>query len=66
MGKQKKERVLVLASPNGTLTATYAGSFRRLPEDHKRRWQVIIRWKAHNAMSYRNSAYRWAVRTYGL
>ena len=63
--EMKKERVLILVSPNGTLTATYAGSLKRLP-DHKHKWQQLLSYKAVNAIQYRDAAYTWLIHAYGL
>ena len=60
-----KERIIILASPNGTLTATYAGSLHRLP-DFKRKWQILLTYRAVNAMQYRDYAYRRLIAMYGL
>ncbi|MCR4330483.1 MAG: hypothetical protein NUV49_01220 [Patescibacteria group bacterium] len=62
---KRKDRVLILASPNGTLTATYASSFSRLPS-FKQQWQVLFHFKAINAMQYVKYAQKCAVEIYGL
>ncbi len=61
----RKERIYILAAKNGTLTATYASSLKRLP-NFKQKWQIILTYKAKNGMKYIPYAYKRLISLYGL
>lgn len=66
-----KTRVLILASPNGTLTMRTATEHRQRTTDYTRNWQVLFQFKAYiptreTLVRYRDSAYDYAVQAYGL
>jgi hypothetical protein len=62
--KPRKTRVLVLASPNGTLSMCIAG--RMHEGDYRKNWQVLFHYKVVNPFYYKNATYDYAVHAYGL
>ena len=64
--KTRKTRVLILASPNGTLSIVSADNFYKRIDDYREKWQVLFHLKAVDPFRYKNSAYDYAVHAYGL
>jgi hypothetical protein len=66
-----KYRVLILASPNGTLTMRTATEHKQRASDYTRNWQVLFQFRAYipsreTLIKYRDSAYDYAIQAYGL
>ncbi len=65
-----KTRMLILASPNGTLTMRTAKEHRERTTAYTRHWQVLFQFRAFIAgqetlIKYRNAAYGYVIHTYG-
>jgi len=67
----RKHRVLILASPNGTLTMRTATEHQKRTTDYTRNWQILFQFRAfitsyEMLIKYRDSAYDYAVHAYGV
>lgn len=67
----RKTRVLILASPNGTLTMKTAAEHRRNVTAYTRNWQVLLQFRTYilsreMLVKCRNAAYDYAIHAFGL
>ncbi len=66
-----KTRMLILASPNGTLTMRTATEHKQRTSDYARNWQVLVQFKAfipnrETLVKYRDAVYDYVIHAYRL
>jgi hypothetical protein len=62
-------RWLILASPQGHLTARQADYFRSHPASHQAKWQCLLSLRLPRGIHFqqvRERVYSWAITAYGL
>lgn len=66
MKNTPSNRWLILASPQGYLTAKRADHFRRFPDDYTITWQRLTYVRADDFQAVKETVYGWAIWMYRL